>query len=199
MNPELPTPQYQFTPGWSGFTSDWWSKRIPQWEEFVKPRMPATAANLLEVGSYEGRSALYMLHNLLPDDKSRLTCIDIWTKPDVERRFDVNIACSGHSHKVTKIKGEAFFALRALSPAARFDAAYIDADHIARSALTQAAMIWPLLKVGGVLVFDDYPWTDPNPTTELSPKPGIDAFLALWEGRYTLLHKGWQVMLLKRS
>jgi predicted O-methyltransferase YrrM len=200
MTPSLPEPKYQFTPGWSDFTADWWTRRIPQWDEFVKPMTQAIQGpvKILEVGSYEGRSALYMLNNLLNGhEKSRLTCIDIWFKSDFEQRFDLNIACSGHSHKVTKIKGDAFAALRVLSLDSNFDVVYIDADHIARSALTQAAMCWPLMKIGGILVFDDYPWKSPTPTEDLPPGPGIDAFLDLWKGRYKLLHKGWQVMLLK--
>lgn len=198
MTPLNP-PAFEFSPGWSDFTSDWWTKRIPQWEEFVKPIMKErTNIRILELGSYEGRSALYMLQNLLSHDQNgKLYCLDHWPRFEVEQRFDRNIACSGHSPKVIKMKGDAFALLKELPRHLIFDAVYIDADHTAPAALTQAAMLWPQLRLGGVMVFDDYPWKSPTPTKELPPKPGIDAFLECWKGRYKLLHKGWQVILLK--
>ena len=40
----------------------------------------------------------------------------------------------------------------------RFDLAYIDGSHMAADVYRDAALTWPLMKSGGVILFDDYEW-----------------------------------------
>lgn len=186
----------KFTPGWSAFSADWFTKRIPEWEKHVLPHLKGKPALGVEVGSYEGRSAIWTLQNMLTHPQAHLICIDIWTRPEIETAFDRNIVGTELSTKVTKIKGDAQRKLKTLWQ--QFDFAYIDADHIARSVVAQIAILWPQLKKGAFVVFDDYLWQHPPETkNELPPKPGVDAFLSLWKDQYKLIHQGYQVIVQK--
>lgn len=183
----------RFSEGWPSFSRDWFTAHVLVWERILVPQFKDKPATGLEVGCYEGRSCLWLLANVLTHPDSRIHCVDIWSHREIEQTFDRNVAVSGASHKVIKRKGDAVEMLR-YTPGCDF--AYIDADHTARACVVQAGLVWPRLKSGGVLIFDDYPWTHPD--IQHPPKPGIDAFLTFWEGQYDLLHKEWQVILRKR-
>ncbi len=168
----------------------------------------------LEVGSFEGRSAVWLLDNLLTHEGSHLTCIDAFEMNsefreicdrmklaiphdlDIEANFDANILASGASKRVTKLKGWSTEMLRTL-PFHSFDLIYIDGSHTARNVLTDAVLCWDLLKINGILIFDDYRW---NPFAEdvlMGPKKAIDAFMECFDGEYVLIHMDYQVMLRK--
>lgn len=205
MSEELKQPDNTtFTSGWSAFSTDWFSHRIPQWEQYIKPALAGKKCRWLELGSYEGRSAIWTLDNILTHAESSIDCVDIWMG-QYEKNFDGNM--KGRS-KVRKYKKNCleflantldsfqFFGNRCI-----YDAVYVDADHQAKAALTEACLAWELLKPGGFMIFDDYPWehpvTDPQRHRKLGPKKGIDAFLECWQYELTLLHKGWQVIVQK--
>lgn len=189
-----------FSPGWSAFSQDWFTQRIPQWKQFLVPALAGKPVKWLEIGSYEGRSALWTLENVLTSPESAITCVDIW-KGDYEARFDANLKDAIEASKAVKIKGDAFQVLVELAfQGQTFDAVYVDADHQAKAALTEAAIAWRMLKKGGFLIFDDYNWkhkTEADRKTKLPPKPGIDAFLECWQYELRVLHKGWQVIVQK--
>ena len=61
-----------------------------------------------------------------------------------------------------------------------FDFIYIDGSHQAPDVLSDAVLGFKLLKIGGVMAFDDYIWQEDLPTGKdplRCPKPGIDAFV----------------------
>lgn len=178
------------------FTKDWFNAHIPKWQEIIAPHLKDKPALGVEIGSYEGRSAVWTLQNMLTHPDSRLVCIDIWTNKDVEKNFDRNMVNAELSTRVRKLKGDAQKVLKGLWEPTDF--CYVDADHVARSVVAQIAIMWPILKKGAIVVFDDYEWQHPPETKhELPPKPGVDAFLALWQSQYELLHRGYQVIIRK--
>jgi predicted O-methyltransferase YrrM len=71
-----------------------------------------------------------------------------------------------------------------------FDFVYIDGSHLAANVLSDAVMAWPLLKVGGVLAFDDYEWG--NGSNLGAPKQAIDAFERIFHPNLDLLRDGWR-------
>lgn len=173
------------------FSVDWVTPRVPYWPKFPDPKPPLRA---MEIGSHEGRSAIWMLENLLTHPESRLTCIDIWRNPEVEKRFDRNIYISGQSTKVQKIKDDHWRAL--CHQPYGFDLVYIDGSHEAQHVLEDAVWCFRLTKPGGFLIFDDYLWNFPQAT--IPPKPAIDGFLASYAPRIELVHKDWQVIIQKK-
>jgi hypothetical protein len=52
--------------------------------------------------------------------------------------------------------------------------------------------------VGGVLAFDDYEW-DSGRGAAFRPRPAIDAVLACYSNRLSVLEIGWQVWVIKTS
>ena len=74
---------------------------------------------------------------------------------EVERRFDHNLRVAHAAHKVTKIKATSREALRKL-PFESYDLVYLDGSHMAADVLEDAVLSFPLLKPGGILIFDDY-------------------------------------------
>jgi predicted O-methyltransferase YrrM len=176
------------------FTADWFSRAIPVWQELVLPRLTAGRRRWLELGSYEGRSALWTLDNALRYG-DELVCVDYWPDAAVEARFDANVGKRAVKHKALCID----FLLHAVQQGDRFDVIYIDADHEAAACIEQAVLAWRLLGPGGILIFDDYSWTHPiGSVGKLDPRGGIDSFVRCYQTRLTVLHLHVQAIVEKR-
>lgn len=93
----------------------------------------------------------------------------------IEDAFWHNIRVIKADEKVRVIKGRSQEVLRKL-PFDTYDFAYIDGSHVASDVLTDAVLVFPLIKRGGIVVFDDYHWEDEDNILD-RPKMGIDAFL----------------------
>ena len=195
------------------FTNDFFSVNIPNWQRSLGHFAAQPDLSFLEVGSYEGQSACWLLEHILTDESSRITCIDVFKlekSQDVydatgvdsasmspEDRFDHNILQTGAKHRVVKIKGSSGCFLRTL-PLAAYHFIYIDGSHVARDVLEDAVLAWELLKTGGVIIFDDYLWRG-NPDRLLRPQIAIEAFLKVYEGHYRLVDRAYQITLEKLS
>lgn len=175
------------------FTSDWFSHNIPIWSRYLAP-LAVQPLHILEVGSHEGRSSVWILENLLTDSTSQLSCVDLWESSEVQRRFRANITETGRGSQVLEYVGRSSSILKSM--VGSFDIIYIDGSHEARSVLTDAAFCWTVLKPGGILVFDDYGWSGP---VEFPPRNAIDVFLQLWMTQIEVLHMGYQVFVRRRS
>jgi predicted O-methyltransferase YrrM len=191
------------------FCTDWTSWHFPNWMKLLAP-FRDRPARMLEIGSWEGRSALFFL-NYLP--QVQLTCVDTFAggqehqaaaaaSPEdaetlrlVEPHFDANTRA--FSGRIEKIKAPSVDALIQLGVAERrFDIAYIDGGHRAREVYADSALTWPLMAKGGLVIFDDYQWQEmPDPMD--NPKPGIDAFLNSIDGQYRMVHNDYQVAIAK--
>ena len=178
------------------FTIDWVSNNVETWKKHLGEFRGKPAIRALEIGSYEGRSAIWFLEEILTHPSSRITCVDLFEIAEVEARFDHNLEASGEAFKVDKIKGDSQMVLRQLG-GQKFDFIYIDGSHTARDVLLDAALSWGLLKEGGLVVFDDYrlllewhPWR--------RPKMAIDAFLEVFGPYLDVVHHGYQVIVRKR-
>lgn len=184
---------------------DWFTGRVPHWLPFTR-HLPGTPCRLLEIGCFEGRSAVWMLQHLCTHPESRLVCIDPWSgqeqqepigTPEHEKRFVANVLETGRAEQLTKIKARSCDALPLV--AGPFDLIYIDGDHNGRAAMEDAVLCWRKLKPGGILVFDDYLHDrgKRRPPGETEVRPAVDAFLLLYATQLKLLHKDWQVIVRK--
>lgn len=186
-------------------STDWTSRYFHQWASLLESRKHEPL-DVLEIGSWEGRSAIFFLRFL---SDCHLTCIDTfqgspehrrvpkWAEavPHIERRFDGNLAEFGC--RVAKIKAEASLALAQLINQNRqFDVAYIDGGHASADVLSNAVMVWPMMRNGGIVIFDDYEWSV-LPDELDRPKLAIDSFLRIHAGQYRELHRGYQVIIEK--
>jgi predicted O-methyltransferase YrrM len=183
------------------FSEDWFTRSIPLWEHVLAPFRGRPGLSYLEVGVFEGRSALWMLEQVLTDPGSRLTGIDIFPG-DLKGRYLRNLELSGQAARATTIAGPSQDELRKL-PAESFDIIYVDGSHSADDVLADAVLSWELLKVGGVLLLDDYWWVGPENERpfpeELRPGPAIDAFITAYRNEIEILHRAYQVVLRKKA
>jgi predicted O-methyltransferase YrrM len=195
-------PDDQVYRGKYGFTQNWFTTKIPVWEKSLAPFKGKPGVKYLEVGLYEGRSALWMLENVLTDPTSHLTGIDIFDGELKDRFFD-NLRRCGAEGRATVLIGFSQVEMRRL-PLESFDIIYIDGSHATADVLEDAVLSYRLLRPGGVLIFDDYVWsgalyTGPLTRDETSdfPKAAIDRFVQCFEGRMSVLHNGSQLIVKK--
>jgi predicted O-methyltransferase YrrM len=187
------------------FTTNWAAEHFFAWAELLHP-LERQPVRILEIGSWEGRSALFFL-NYLP--LSRMTCVDTFggnvehhlnpyfaaLAPKAEAQFDANLA--QFAHRLEKRKGSSASVLPELGIAGRrFDLAYIDGSHMAADVYRDGALTWPLMEAGGLILFDDYLW-DGMDTEYERPKLGVDAFLTAMGGHYREVHRGYQIAIKK--
>lgn len=183
------------------FTTDWFSYYIPLWTELFKDACPLYIFNILEIGTYEGRSCLWFCENLLKHPLAKITCVDTFLggdehtdeeKTGIYDRFLNNI--NGYKDKIIIKKGESNIELKKLEYDS-YDIIYIDGSHLSRDVLEDAILSFRLVKQNGIMIFDDYLWRD---ITDLqNPKIGIDCFLQAYKGSYTILHVGYQLIIKK--
>lgn len=187
------------------FSSDWTSWHFTNWMTILGARRQ-DPLRVLEIGSWEGRSALFFL-NYLP--QARLTCIDTFggnlehhrdawfaaLVPETERKFDANTAA--FSARIEKRKGSSRDVLPELGIEQRqFDLAYVDGSHLAKDVYADAVLTWSLMAPEGIVILDDYEF-GLNESEVERPKLGIDAFLTSIVGQYELLLKNYQVAIAK--
>ena len=179
------------------FTTNWSSVVRPVWDNLIPREDPK---KVLEIGSFEGASACYLIEKIGAKQPLELHCIDTWeggrehqagelfeaSMSDVERRFNRNVEIAQtratlpadlHIHKATS--DLALAQLIAAGKASYFDFIYVDGSHQDPDVLVDAVLSFKLLRVGGVLVFDDYLWNEVLPygvDPIRSPKIAIDAF-----------------------
>lgn len=180
------------------FTVDWFSHHIPNWERWLAGlnRYPCHA---LEIGSFEGRSTVWLLQNILVHPQSHIVCIDNF---DYRGDYDFSGAKSTFqrntapwAEKVTLLEGDSKVLLKALL--ASFDFAYVDGSHVADNVFQDGMLAWPLVRSGALMIFDDYTWQLGAVPAEW-PAIGIDKFLETVKGTYDMVSKRSQVVIRKR-
>lgn len=197
------------------FTTDWFALAKYIWPEVIK-RMPERRERrrLMEIGSFEGRSAVWIIENMMLS-KDQLLCVDTWQGGEehsnidmaaVERRFDSNIKIAQRKvgfPDVQKVKETSTWALAhqlrwVKDESQLFDFIYIDGSHRAADVLADAVMAWKLLRMDGIMIFDDYLWGDPRVPLH-RPKMAIDAFMNIYAEEINVLNLGLQMIIKKVS
>ena len=150
------------------FTSDWAARRADDWAKHLSQFRD----HELEIGSFEGQSALTFL-TLLPFAK--ITCVDIFASMDYECRFDSNV--SSFTNRIEKLKDRSSDVLPRLFCGSRmFDVIYVYGDHSRKGVLADSVLCWPLLKKGGVAIWDDYLWQKHLPVRD-RPQNAIECLV----------------------
>jgi predicted O-methyltransferase YrrM len=183
------------------FTTDWSSAHFSDWARHLAKLRDRDAA-VLEIGSWEGRSAIFFLE-FLP--RSRITCVDTFEGgaehaplgndflASLEARFDTNLASYGD--RVRKIKSPSFAALdRLVQDKTSFDLIYIDGSHERDDVLIDSVLAWRLLAPNGICIWDDYTWGLHQLPPAERPQQAIDAFLDLHFEELTILQSDGQVV-----
>lgn len=142
--------RYQFTENWTEpFIRNATQRLVP---------LKGSPLKYLEIGVFEGRSLCWMAENVLCHPDSIGIGIDTWQKPDEFERAKHN--CGQHAN--LKITRSSMTLEAGNFPADYFDVIYIDGDHLAIPVMTDTVLSWPLLKPGGIMIWDDTTWKQPQ-------------------------------------
>ncbi|MCG3177002.1 MAG: hypothetical protein MOGMAGMI_01966 [Candidatus Omnitrophica bacterium] len=209
------------------FKRDWFTRAIPLFESLLSPLAGRPGLRALEIGSFEGRSAYWLLDNILTAPDAELYCLDVWDGHgdsryrnqnselyvgDSFRTFWENIL--GHptfGMKVRPRRGLSFdslasiAAMKGIGRAIEFDFIYVDGSHQGTDVLADAVLSWRLLKKGGIIIFDDYdyelakryPSGEGHRLTAMEPAIALNGFLATHGKELTILHREYQLALRK--
>ena len=140
----------------------------------------------LEIGTFYGANVISVAKTYGSHLESKLYCIDPWQDyndyPEYKNKqentyntFLSNIENSGQKDKIIINRGFSNQEIIKFEDNF-FDIIYIDGNHEPEYVLEDAVLSFRKLKVGGIMIFDDYGWGGPDLT-----KKGIDGFLS--EGR----------------
>ena len=190
------------------FTVDLFSRHVTLWDKKLSEYKNKEDLSYLEIGVFEGSSLFWMLENILTNPTAKAVAVDPFFDheeyPDI---FYSNLKASGFDEKVTIIKGLSQVEVRKL-PLNKFDIVYIDGSHIGKDVLADLVNCWFVLKVGGIMICDDYKETaeklqlrkwhkNVGESSMHPPKPAVDCFVDLFEDEIQIVHCDRQIMLKK--
>lgn len=152
------------------FTRKWFLNRnLPTFRKFVYPRWAAIPCLYLEIGVFEGQSAVWMLQRVLTHPNSRAVLIDPWlmtTKLSADFMQSVMeraLFNTRHWDNCRLLRANSAEALRRMTRRGGFlgveknsvDVCMIDGNHNALAVMDDARLCLQLVKPGGWLMFDD--------------------------------------------
>jgi len=189
------------------FTHDYFSPNIEKWQDYFDRYIIQAPLKALEIGSWQGGSALWLLDKIIFKRGGSLTCVDTFEGSSehqnwigdlpltIEEIFDSNVDKSGNDKFCRKIKGYSQNVLRSII-SEKFDFIYIDGAHEARYVIEDAILSFGMLEDGGFLLFDDYDFSFSNDEVQNSSR-AIDFFIATFHDEIEVIDKGRQVLLRK--
>jgi predicted O-methyltransferase YrrM len=190
--------------------NDWFTSRIPTWlSAFERSGLsPEKDITCLEVGSWQGLSTFFTLSYF---NKASITCVDTWEGADehqsgdavesailesVETIFDKNLA--QFSNRIEKFKGTSYAFFNDKFERDKFDLIYIDGSHHSDDVVIDAIKAFEMLKVGGVMILDDYLWIYYDREID-NPAGAINSFLRLKRHQIEFVCLDYQVIIRKMS
>jgi predicted O-methyltransferase YrrM len=181
------------------FNYDWTSQNIELFNATLS-HLKGAPARGLEIGSFEGRSALWFCENILTHPDARLTCIDTFAGSAEHAAIDTINLLQRFQENTDSVKDKIKIQIGNSSdvlprlPNARlpdlYDFIYVDGSHDPRDVCLDGILAWSLLKPGGVMIFDDYLWGAHLPPHK-RPCVGIDAFLSVHDQEFAFIAKAY--------
>ena len=165
--------------------------------------VPDEKRQIVEIGVYEGASSVFWSDFYMSHPESRLLSIDPFTgssehheKPEeypelerIELTARGNIAKSDNAAKIELLKGCSWDVFpevnRRFGAEPWIDLLYIDGAHDPTSVARDTALYVPMVRSGGVVIFDDYGHPD--------VKRGVDGALMAFASMELAIFTGWQL------
>lgn len=190
-------------------SNDWFSARIPTWLSIIDQfDLRERTIEALEIGSWEGLSSAFILSEM---PQAHLTCVDTWEGADehkdgtfssgealdrIEEKFDNNML--SFAPRVSKFRGTSFTFFASGSNIPSYDFIHIDGSHYSDDVLVDAIKGFEVLRVGGVLIFDDYLWRHYSRAID-NPAAAINRFLHAKKGFFKVLAANRELAIVKTS
>ena len=176
--------------------SDWFSSGISIFNKFMQNEKNFVK-NILEIGSYEGRSAIFFLNYF---NTSKITCVDTWLgshehvrkMEEIEKNFDKNL--KPYENKLIKHKttSDNFFLTNKLL----FDLIYIDGLHAYDQVKSDLENAYKFLRPKGYLLIDDYLWKF-YPANKKNVINSTNEFIQKYNNNLEVIYISSQVLLKK--
>ena len=168
---------------------DWSTIHRPYWQEIFNTFDLSEPLMLLEVGSFEGRTTVWLADFLKHHPDSKLHCIDTWKGGEEIKRLNLGF-------DMLQIRNNFFNNISTLDTCSRifvqetdsrrgllsfgrsmfgmFDYIYLDGSHTQQDTLFDLTLALCLVRTGGVIVVDDYNNGMATNDTRLRPKKAVD-------------------------
>lgn len=183
------------------YSRDWFSIYIPEWERLLS-QYKGEPAQFLEIGLFEGMCSVYTLDHILTHPESTLTGIDNFKGGEENQsvgsaildtlldRFKHNLG--ERLSRVDLRIGDSDMELLKLCAEHQepcFDVVYVDGSHRPVDAFMDAYLSWRMLRIGGMMIFDDYAYAyrDLIYNSLVIPAEGINKFLKMATGHYEMV------------
>jgi hypothetical protein len=152
----------------------------------------------LEIGVFRGESLAWVAENILTHPESRGIGVDPWEPGCMGRRWtgaEINenyrlaqkaIRKWNDRVELAKTTSQEFFSAGTLQPGT-VDAIYLDGEHDPEPLTADFRAAWELLKVGGVLIIDDY-----KARTSKIPQV-VEALAVEYGARWEELFRNYQI------
>jgi GR25 family glycosyltransferase involved in LPS biosynthesis/predicted O-methyltransferase YrrM len=186
------------------YTNEWFCRNINISMKMLKNLFYNNPVNILEIGTHEGRSVIWMLENLCTLPGSTFTSIDPYldcdtTSPvneDVYKRFCHNINLCTEKEKFNQYIDYSNNILPKLIQENKiYNLVYIDGSHLEDDVYDDMCNAHQLIESGGIMLMDDAGF-DYNKTTGIIG--AIKRFLNKNASEYKIILKEWQFMIQKR-
>lgn len=157
------------------YTVDWFSggedlKQIIKFDS-------ESELHILEIGSFEGKSTIWFLENLLKNPKSTITCVDPWTSYSQNSDSFNSYNTEGTEWNFKSHKNTLLYNISESG----------SENHTSPFVLTDCVLSWYVLKEHGLMIFDDYLWGNGSLDPVLTPKPAVDSFINIYSAYSTVV------------
>ena len=141
-------------------SNDWFSNNITTWIDiFDNNNFLNKEAEIIEIGSYEGCSAVFFLTYFR---NSKITCIETFKGSDEHLKINFNMVKKNFLNNTKKFKdrlilyegtSESYF--NSINKK-KYDLIYVDGSHHYNDVLKDANNSFKVLNKNGILIFDDF-------------------------------------------
>jgi len=147
--------------------------------------------NYLEIGVNKGSNLFSVAESYAKHPDSRIYGIDPWEdyeeyeeyknkQENIYKSFLNNLAIYPDNNKISIFKNYSHKVIPQFKDQ-YFDIIYIDGNHNPEYILEDAVLSFRKLKVGGIMIFDDYDWTMSDESH--NTMHGVEAFLRAYQNR----------------
>lgn len=146
------------------------ARRFYKYFKTIENEFIGKPINVLEIGVFLGSTAELLINKVCTHPDSRYYGIDPWEwfKPlhkrwPTKEKWEAGMILN-KTRLIEQYKGKAEFIQGYSQKILKeqrwkddsFDLIYIDGNHTIMAVLNDFVLTWPLLKVGGIMIFDDY-------------------------------------------
>ena len=185
------------------YTNNWFNRNIDISMKLLKAIFNNKKVNILEIGSHEGRSTVWMLENLCDKEGSTFTSIDPYLTGDetspvtsqTYQNFRHNTSICKNREKLNQYVSLSQDILPKLIKEEKlYDIIYVDGSHKQEDVLFDLNHSDQLLRKGGVILMDDvgFDWNKSDGVIG-----ALKTFMWNSTGRYQLILKEYQCALQK--